>query len=295
MKLFGKKDKYNIEPEDNIPQEVYGIPNSMMENKYNIEPEDNIPQKVYGVPNSMMENKSDINKDSIIISIKNNNNDYVLSLSHTSKPEINYRQFIINLYSIINNWQDNYLGESKVEWSIKIDTKDNKRLIYGHGDFPSNWNEFIDLISKYEKAFINNIKIDIDKIGYNKISLTEIINSKFKDDPFWADLIIKYFKEEEKVNDSDGKKLFKLISNYDDILNEFTGYLNLRTYDLKNAIEINGYTAKKIHELNPQISPIAIYIIMGLLRSDPIIATKIINQGSKGKDIITNFVHTNED
>ena len=47
MKLFGKKDKYNIEPEDNIPQEVYGIPNSMMENKYNIEPEDNIPQKVY--------------------------------------------------------------------------------------------------------------------------------------------------------------------------------------------------------------------------------------------------------
>lgn len=60
-KLFGKKDSnYDVNPEDNQPQLVYGIPD---QNKYDIKPEDNRPQKVYGIFNPTSFNK--------IIDIKN--------------------------------------------------------------------------------------------------------------------------------------------------------------------------------------------------------------------------------
>ena len=46
------KEKYDIEPEDNLPREVYGIPNWLQEkrknenkDKYDINPEDNVPQR----------------------------------------------------------------------------------------------------------------------------------------------------------------------------------------------------------------------------------------------------------
>ena len=53
-------EKYDIDPEDNEPQKVYGIPDVMRKQwkektnkKYDIEPEDNEPQKVYGIPDAM--------------------------------------------------------------------------------------------------------------------------------------------------------------------------------------------------------------------------------------------------
>ena len=42
------RNKYDIKPEDNMPQRVYGVPNP--QTKYDIKPEENVPQKVYGVP-----------------------------------------------------------------------------------------------------------------------------------------------------------------------------------------------------------------------------------------------------
>ena len=269
---------------------------------------------IYPDTNFKMPNNINMSKESIRIGIKNDNNNYVLLLNHVSKPEMYdllfadlnnldgksisdlstnvperyYNQFVSKLYSIISNWTDAYSGESNVEWSIKLEIGNNTRLISGNGGFPSNWNEFIDLISEYEKIFKNKKKIDIEKIHdmeYDKLSFTEAINSKLKD-PFWAELVIKYFKEEEKVNDFVGKLLFKDLSRYDDILNEFTKYLNQRTYDLKDAIEINGYTAKKIYELNPQFNPSGVYTFMELLRSDPTKAEEIIKGGFKNKDAI---------
>ena len=199
MWLFSKKNKYDINPEENIPLQVYGTPDSMRDSKYDINPEKNIPLQVYGTPDSMRDSKYDINpeenipqkvygifnitqktsEERIKISIKNDNKDYVLLLSHVSHPEtyslsfadVNilegksildlstnisekyYSTFISRLYSIINDWKDDYWGKGNIKWSIKIDIEDNKRLISGNGDFPSNWNEFIDLISEYEKLF----------------------------------------------------------------------------------------------------------------------------------------------
>lgn len=129
-------------------------------------------------------------KKSIRIGIKNDKSNYVMLLNHVSEPEMYdllfadlnnldgksisdlstnvperyYSQFVSKLYSIISNWEDDYQGESNVEWNIKLNTENNTRLISGNGGFPSNWNEFIDLISEYEKIFKNKKKIDIEKI-----------------------------------------------------------------------------------------------------------------------------------
>ena len=314
------KEKYDVKPEDNVPRVVYGIPDFIRnKEKYDIKPENNVPQRVYGVPNVNMD------KEVIRISIQNENHNYVLLLNHYNKPnmydllfadlnnldgqsisdvstnipKMYFTKFIIKLGEIVNSWQNNYQGENNIIWNVNIETDNNKKTFSGNGEFPNNWNEFIDLLSEYEKLFKNKKQIDIEIINdkeYNKLSFNEAINSKIKD-PFWAGLVIKYFKEEEKVNDYIGKLLFKDISRYDDILNEFTKYLNQRTYDLKDAVEINGYTAKKLHELNPKFNPSGVYTFMELLRSNPVKAEEIIKSGFKNKDVIpptNNFNGTNK-
>ena len=147
--------------------------------------------------------------------------------------------------------------------------------------------EQLELKEKLDKMK-NDKKIEIAKIlemEYNELTLEETISQKVED-PFWVEVIIKYFKEDAKVSDEVAKILFKDLSKYDDILNEFTKYLSQKTYDLENAIEINGYTAKKIHELNPALKPTGVYSFLGLLRTNPERAEEIIKSGFKNKDSV---------
>lgn len=253
-------------------------------------------------------------KKSIRIGIKNDKSNYVMLLNHyredntydiafadlnnlsgktisdlsTRIPEMYFVTFIDRLYTIIKNWQNNYSGENKITWSINIEEDGNNKVISGNGGLPEEWDDLINLLIEYEKIFKNAKKIEIDKIQdmeYNRLTLKEAISQKVED-PFWVETIIKYFKEDAKVNDEVAKILFKDLSKYDDILNEFTKYLNQKTYDLENAIEINGYTAKKIHELNPSFEPTGVYTFMELLRTDPKRAEEIIKGGFKNKDAI---------
>lgn len=253
-------------------------------------------------------------KKSIRIGIKNDKSNYVMLLNHyredntydiafadlnnlsgktisdlsTRIPEMYFATFIDRLYTIIKNWQNNYSGENKITWSINIEEDGNNRVISGNGGLPEEWDDLINLLIEYEKIFKNAKKVEIDKIQdmeYNRLTLKEAISQKVED-PFWVETIIKYFKEDAKVNDEVAKILFKDLSKYDDILNEFTKYLNQKTYDLENAIEINGYTAKKIHELNPSFEPTGVYTFMELLRTDPKRAEEIIKGGFKNKDAI---------
>ena len=60
--LFNNK-KYDIKPEDNIPQKVYGVPNrDNQEAKYDIDPRDNAPRIVYGSPDAIQHVKSELEK-----------------------------------------------------------------------------------------------------------------------------------------------------------------------------------------------------------------------------------------
>lgn len=63
-----------------------------------------------------------------------------------------YEEFIEKLNNIIKDWNKVYLGElNNGLWMVSLydDEKANYRVI-GSGAFPTNWNEYIDLISDYE-------------------------------------------------------------------------------------------------------------------------------------------------
>lgn len=304
------KEKYDIEPEDNLPREVYGIPNWLQEkgknenkDKYDINPEDNVPQKVYGVPNYDF-SQDKIKKESINIVVGN----YCLSLtkwdnkcdllyvdnsktsyikdSIVSIPITKFDKFCNKLKTIIIDWNTEYSGDKSIVWKLKVNINGLNKQINGNGTFPKNWNEFIDLLSEYEILFKK--VLSFDKEGNDEkidLSFEKIVESKVKD-PFFSKLIIDYFKNEIGKSDAVYKLLFKDLSKYDDIFNEFTKYLVQKTYDIPNAINVEGYTAKQIAELNPNFKATGVYTFLNYLREKPEEAKETIRKGFPNKDVI---------
>ena len=304
------KEKYDIEPEDNLPREVYGIPNWLQEkrknenkDKYDLNPEDNVPQKVYGVPNYDF-SQDKVKKESINIVVEN----YCLSLtkwdnkcdllyvnnsetsyikdSIVSIPIAKFDKFCNRLKTIIADWNTEYSGDKNVVWKLKININGLNKQINGNGAFPKNWNEFIDLLSEYEILFKK--VLSFDKEGNDEkidLSFEKIVESKVKD-PFFSKLIIDYFKNEIGKSDAVHKLLFKDLSKYDDIFNEFTKYLVQKTYDIPNAINVEGYTAKQIAELNPNFKATGVYTFLNYLREKPEEAKETIRKGFPNKDVI---------
>lgn len=317
MGLFSKKNKYDIEPKDNVPREVYGIPSPLKKeidnakDKYDVKPEQNVPQKVYGVMNPDISfDKND--KESINIIINN----YCLSLTKWSNkcdilymdkskenfikdsiitvPIGKFDEFVQRLNKIIVFWNPEYSGDNGIEWKIKISTKDMNKNILGNGNYPHNWNEFIDLISEYEILFKKTIAYDKnneEKLASNT-SFEKVVEQKVKD-PFFTRLICDYFKNEIKKNDTVSKLLFEDVSKYDDVFNEFTKYLIQKTYDLPNPISVEGYTAKQIAELKPDFKATGVYTFLNYLREKPEEAKDIIKKGFPNKDVITHTSNNN--
>ncbi len=226
----------------------------------------------------------------------NNLNGKVIGDISTNIPISIFDEFYNKLISLINNWNESYNGTSLNYWSIKIETKETNKLISGNGGFPNNWNQFIDFLVEYEMLFKKKKNADIEEIEdmkNEKLTFKEVVSKKVKD-PFFVDLITKYFIEEEKMTEVVAKICFKDLSKYDDILNEFTKYLSQRTYDLKDALNINGYTAKQISELNKSFKPSGVYSFMELLRDNPTKANQIIKSGFATKDSIPPIKTNNE-
>ena len=317
MGLFNKKDKYNIDAEDNRPQIVYGVPDAIRKQweeeakakqeeakeKYDINPEDNVPQKVYGVPNYDF-SQDKIKKESINIVVGN----YCLSLtkwdnkcdllyvdnsktsyikdSIVSIPITKFDKFCNKLKTIIIDWNTEYSRDKSIVWKLEVNINGLNKQINGNGAFPKNWNEFIDLLSEYEILFKK--VLSLDKEGKDEkidLSFEKIVESKVKD-PFFSKLIIDYFKNEIGKSDAVYKLLFKDLSKYDDIFNEFTKYLVQKTYDMPNAINVEGYTAKQIAELNPNFKATGVYTFLNYLREKPEEAKETIRKGFPNKDVI---------
>lgn len=304
------KEKYDIEPEDNLPREVYGIPNWLQEkrknenkDKYDINPEDNVPQKVYGVPNYDF-SQDKVKKESINIVVENhclsltkwdnkcdllyvnNSETSYIKDSIVSIPITKFDKFCNRLKTIIADWNTEYSGDKNVVWKLKININGLNKQINGNGAFPKNWNEFIDLLSEYEILFKK--VLSFDKEGNDEkidLSFEKIVESKVKD-PFFSKLIIDYFKNEIGKSDAVHKLLFKDLSKYDDIFNEFTKYLVQKTYDIPNAINVEGYTAKQIAELKPNFKATGVYTFLNYLREKPEEAKETIRKGFPNKDVI---------
>ena len=304
------KEKYDIEPEDNLPREVYGIPNWLQEkrknenkDKYDINPEDNVPQKVYGVPNYDF-SQDKVKKESINIVVEN----YCLSLTkcdnkcdllYVNNNETSYikdsivsisikkfDEFCNKLKTIIADWNIEYSGDKNIVWKLKINIDGLNKQINGNGAYPKNWNKFIDLLSEYEILLKKTLLFD-EENNDEKIDLSfeKMVESKVKDS-FFSKLIIDYFKNELNKNDIVSKKIFNDLSKYDDIFNEFTKYLVQKNYDIYNAINVEGYTAKQIAELNPRFEATGVYTFLEYLREKPEEAKEIIRKGFPNKDVI---------
>lgn len=315
-----KAKKYDINPEDNMPQEVYGIPDSLKKElgkeakeseeknkKYDVNPEDNVPQKVYGVPNSMLNDKESINiainnyclslikwKNSCNLLYVDKNKESFIKDSIITIPLIKFDDFTEKLNKIIVFWNNEYSGNNNITWQIKINTKNSNKNINGKGAFPHNWNEFIDLISEYEILFKKTIAYDKTNEEKEKLndSFEKVVEEKVKD-PFFVRLICEYFKNEINKSDAVLKVLFKDVSKYDDIFNEFTKYLVQKTYDLPNPISVEGYTAKQISELKPDFKATGVYTFLNYLREKPDEAKDVIKKGFPNKDVILPNVKSN--
>lgn len=190
MELFNKKDKYNIDAENNRPRMIYGIPDAFRKQwkeakakqdeakeKYDINSEDSVPQKVYDVPN-YDSSQDKIKKESINIVVGK----YCLSLtkwdnkcdllyvnnsetsyskdSIVSIPITKFDKFCNRLKTIIADWNAEYSGDKNIVWKLKININELNKQINGNGEFPENWNEFIALLSEYEILFKKVLSFD---------------------------------------------------------------------------------------------------------------------------------------
>ena len=277
-----------------------------MRNEEKYDTEDDVSHKIYGIHNAFTSSK--IEKESIRINLKKDKSNYAMIIDHfkndntyrlvfcdinnldgkimadisTNITESHYNSFVDRFNSIIKNWDVNYSGNGNINWSIKLEGN-NEQIVSGIGGFPKNWNELIELLIEYEMLFKRNKTEGIYNMEYSKLTFEELVREKIKN-TFLIDTVIKYFREKLKVTDVVAKRCFKDLIKYDDILNEFTKCLIQKNYDLNDAIEINGYTAKKIHELNPTFSVSGVYTFLKLLRDDKEKAEDIIKKNFPNKD-----------
>lgn len=322
QRVYGVPDsmnkKYDIQPEKNIPQKVYGIPDGM--NKYNVDPEDNVPREVYGIPSPIRKNLREQNWDGrdekIKIKITDNVSNFIILLTNTvtdcsfifvegdlennfigdvslKMPKVEFIDYSKRLLEITKDWlpsmnqtNNRKKANEDLEWLVDIDIKSEGVNFSGKGEVPTNWNEFVDLISELEIIFKTmkereNKRLKADEQRNN---LDNLICEKIKD-PFFRDLVREYFKnnfESEVV----AKKCFEDVAKYDDILNEFTLYLVQKNYDYPTKFTVEGYTAKDIHELNLSLKPTGVFSFMTSLRDEPEWAKDIIKKGFPNKDAI---------
>ncbi len=93
------------------------------------------------------------------------------------------------------------------------------------------------------------------------------------------DKIIQYLMCEKGVTEVVAKVLFRTLTKYKDIESEFIYWIDNRSYNAPNAIEIGGYSAKKISEIAPSLDAAGVYNFMVTLRDVPEKAQEYIKNG----------------
>lgn len=86
--------------------------------------------------------------------------------------------------------------------------------------------------------------------------------------------LINELKQSERVANRNATKLCK----YKDIEDEFLEWTNSNEF-VDTGLSIEGYTAKKIHELAPFMNGVGVYSFMVTLRENPEFAQETIKSG----------------
>lgn len=81
------------------------------------------------------------------------------------------------------------------------------------------------------------------------------------------DRIIQYLVGEKHETEVVAKILAKTLKKYEDIQNGFLNWLDTREYS--DMPVISGYSAKKIHDMQPDLDAAGVYQFMVTLRDNP--------------------------
>lgn len=183
------------------------------------------------------------------------------------KRDLGYIYGIKSLENIAKILANILKGENKMSLSDKF--KNNKynsnpmdnvpRFVYGVPD-----------VTKYNVETDNNATVEENSTsslskGDKKTSanmLEKAIIECAGPDPFWSELIRKYFSEEVKYDENTAVELLRSVAKDKEVFNEFLKYLTNKSYNINNAIKVDGISAKDLAEKNPKKTAIEIYSIM---------------------------------
>lgn len=112
-----------------------------------------------------------------------------------------------------------------------------------------------------DKVILNDL---IDGCLINDENREKLIKNKVNEimggpDIFWV-IILEQYLQSLPVNAARKLDLLNKLSVDKEIINEFSRYLVQKKFDIKDAICINGVTAKSIHEHNPDLNAMEVYI-----------------------------------
>ena len=213
---------------DNFRKKVKG--------KYDIKPEENVTREVYGIPNP---SKYDVN------------------------PKNNIPEKVYGIKVVDRN--------SEMKRCTKCGSV-LKKYIYGKVTGEIDTTKYAlggCIISENAPEYrCSNCNIDFDKNG-NSIdsSLEKAIVECVGQDPFWSELIRKYFEEDVKYDEKTAVELLKIVARDKEIFNEFTKYLVKKSYDIEKPIKVDGISARDLASKNPNKSAIEVYAMLGKFKN----------------------------
>lgn len=88
-----------------------------------------------------------------------------------------------------------------------------------------------------------------------------------------------YLIQDKKMTPVVADVLAKSLEKYADIKNEFCCWMDNNSFECDNSLSIDGYTAKRIHEIAPHLDGVGVYNFMVTLRDKPEKAYEYIQKG----------------
>ena len=189
-------------PEDNIPREIYGVFRPSDADKYNVEPENNVAEFIYGVldPN-MWETKENIQINDRCIDFyikdKDNNKSICLSLmEENNEYKIGFYDGIVEEYYDIKSILKSIPRETFEDILFKLEKESEKMEYMYHGDSTVEWELHIKTSNTKlvlgRGGYPDNWNNIIELVSEMEVLYKSLSNEKQEDRKFLATMQIEY-------------------------------------------------------------------------------------------------------
>lgn len=269
--------------------------------KYNILPWNNTPRQLYGVrfEEEIFSAFYHINRfpiENVYYSIERIEDRYFFILRFESSKKLQnkeqkqmimrmehnkeyYNVFIDKMKNSTKKWKKKKSNDKcteKDKWMIHFK---NEKIKYKDEEISSKEKNVFEIIENFFNFnyfyFESEDRYKLCEREYNKAY--HYIKEDKDNDIFNACFIDEYFKEKE-INDEDEMMIYFKMRKHKDILKEFIVYSITRNYNMGNPVVVEGYTAKRISELNPHLCAYEIYLLLIRLRDEPESIIKLVEK-----------------